>query len=141
MLTNDPRLTRILANDLIGFITAVNAEGQPQTSPVWFIRDGDDIIVYNQPDTARFASIANNPKVSFNLRGDRRAVGAVTIEGIASKDEDLPSAQDFPGYLDKYAAEIQNLGWTPESFSSDYSTGLRIVVTRVRSWGLDALDS
>lgn len=141
MLTNVPRLTEIFDNDLIGFLTAVNEAGQPQTSPVWFITDGEDIIVYNQPDTARFTSIATNPKVSFNLRGDRRAIGAVTIEGTASIEENLPAAMDFPGYLDKYAREIERLGWTPETFSDDYSTGLRIVVTRVRTWGLEALES
>jgi PPOX class probable F420-dependent enzyme len=141
MLTDKPRLAAILDNDLIGFITAVNRDGQPQSSPVWFVRDGDDIVIYNRPDTPRLDSIAANPKIAFNLRGDRRATGLVTMEGTAAKDEGLPPAKDFPGYLDKYAREIELLGWTPESMSSDYSTGLRVVVTRVRSWGLDALDS
>lgn len=141
MLTDNTVLAKALDNDLIGFITAVDESGQPQTSPVWFVRDGEDIIIYNQPETARFNSIAANPKVAFNLRGDRRARGAVIVEGVATKEETLPPPIDFPGYLDKYAREIERLGWTPESFSADYSTGLRLEVTRVRAWGLDALDS
>jgi PPOX class probable F420-dependent enzyme len=141
MLTDNPLLARILDNDLIGFITAVDEDGQPQTSPVWFVRDGEDIIIYNQPGTLRFKSIAGNPKVAFNLRGDRRARGAVLLEGNAAKEETLPPAIDIPGYLDKYGREIGRLGWTPESFSADYSTGLRLVVTRVRTWDLDALVS
>lgn len=141
MLTDNPLLAKILDNDLIGFVTAVDESGQPQTSPVWFVRDGEDIIIYNQPETPRFKSIAVNPKVAFNLRGDRRARGAVIVEGTATKEETLPPAIDFPGYLDKYAREIGRLGWTSESFSADYSTGLRLVVTRVRTWGLEALDS
>lgn len=141
MLTDNALLAKILDNDLIGFITAIDEAGQPQTSPVWFVRDGEDIIIYNQPATPRFQSIAANPKVAFNLRGDRRARGAIIVEGTAAKEEWLPSAIDFPGFLDKYGREIERLGWTPESFSADYSTGLRLVVTRVRAWGLDALDS
>ena len=62
------------------------------------------------------------------------------MEGTAAKEESLPPAVDVPGYLEKYAREIERLGWSPESFSADYSTGLRLVVTRVRAWGLDALD-
>lgn len=140
MLTDNPRLAEILDNDLIGFITAVDQEGQPQTSPVWFVREGDDLIIYNRPDTPRLASIETNPRISFNLRGDRRARGAVTIEGVAHREE-LPPAKEFPGYLEKYAREIERLGWTPDVFSNQYSEGLRLVVTRLRAWGLEALHS
>lgn len=140
MITDSPRLTAALDNDLIGFLTAVDGSGQPQTSPVWFIRDGNDIVVYSKPDTPRLSSIATNASVSFNLRGDRRARGAVTLEGTARREDDLPPAKDFPGYVAKYGREIERLGWTPGSFSDDYSVALRIVVTRARSWGLDALD-
>lgn len=131
------RIREILDRDLIGFITAVDESGQPQTAPVWFVRDGDDLIVYNKPETPRFASIAANPRVAFTLRGDEKARSLVTMEGLATKEENLPPAEDFPGYLDKYAAEIAALGWTPDTFSADYTTPIRIVVTRVRSWGLD----
>jgi PPOX class probable F420-dependent enzyme len=138
MLTDSPDLMNLLDDDLIGFLTAVNDEGQPQSSPVWFVRDGDGLVVYNKPDTARLDALAVNPKVAFNLRGDRRAYGVVTIEGVASV-KDLPPAMDFPGYLDKYALEIERLGWTPESFSADYRAGIRIEVTRVRQSGLHHL--
>lgn len=141
MLTDRANLAEILDRELIGLLTAVDAEGQPQSAPVWFVRDGDDLIVYNKPDTPRLASIAANERVAFALRGDRRARGAVLFEGRATRDDGLPPAKDFPGYLDKYAREIDRLGWTPDTFSSDYATGIRIEVTRARVWGLDALDS
>lgn len=141
MLTNRTALATILDRDLIGFLTAIDDSGQPQTSPVWFMRDGDDIVVYNKPDTPRLDSIAANPKVSFNLRGDRAASGVALFEGNAVVDPGLPPAKDFPGYVDKYHREIESLGWTPESFSADYSAGVRITITRVRAGGLDHLDS
>lgn len=134
------RIRNILDQDLIGFVTAVDESGQPQSAPVWFVRGGDDIIVYNRPETPRFAAIAVNPKVAFNLRGDRRGRGAIIMEGTAAKEDGLGPPKDFPGYLEKYGRDIEALGWTPESFSADYSTPLRIVVTRVRSWGLEALE-
>ncbi len=138
MLTDSNELISVLDRELIGFLTAVNAVGQPQASPVWFIRDGDDIVVYNRPDSPRLDSIVVNPRVAFNLRGDRRAHAVVSIEGVAVQ-QDLPPALEFPGYVDKYGREIESLGWTPESFSSDYRTGIRIEVTRVRYSGLDHL--
>lgn len=140
MLSTEPRLIAILDGELIGFLTAVDPGGQPQTAPVWFVTDGDDLVVYNKPDTPRLVSIRANPRVAFSLRGDRRATGAVLIEGTAVAQPDFPEASEFPGYVEKYGREIERLGWTPESFSADYSFGMRIGVTRVRAWGLDALD-
>lgn len=139
MVTDQTTLAKILDHELIGLLTAVDGEGQPQTAPVWFVRDGDDFVVYNKPDTPRLDSIAANPKVALSLRGDRRGRGAVLIEGIATREPHIPPAKDFPGYVDKYAREIDRLGWTLESFSLDYSAGIRISVTRTRAWGLDAL--
>jgi len=48
--------------------------------------------------------------VGFNLRGDRRALGAIIVEGTAAKEETLPPPIDFPGYLDMYGREIERLG-------------------------------
>ena len=73
------------------------------------------------------------------LPGDREGHAGVSLEGTAFVDESLPPAHQFPGYLEKYADEIADLGWTPESFASDYSVGLRITLTRVRAFGLRRL--
>lgn len=134
------RVLGILEGELIAFMTAIDESGQPQTAPIWFVMEDEDIIVYNKSGTPRLTSIASNPKISFNLRGDRRGRGAVIIEGSAAKEESIPPAKDFPGYVDKYGRDIELLGWTPETFSVDYDTPVRIVVTRVRAWGLEALE-
>ena len=141
MLTSDTGLAKALDSAIIGFLTAVNHRGQPQTSPVWYIRDSEDLVVYNRPTAARLQSIANNNRVAFTLRADRGAKSGISLEGTAVVDSSLPPAVDFPGYVDGYAGEIADLGWAPESFSTDYSVGLRITVTRVRSWGVEKLNA
>lgn len=139
MINSDPHLAKLLDDDIIGFLTAVNGSGQPQTAPVWFLRQGEDLIVYNRTGTPRLESIAMNSKVSFTLRADAKGDAMATLEGVARVDDGLPLAKDLDGYVDKYATSIADLGWTPESFSDDYPVGLRITVTRVRSFGLTAL--
>ncbi len=141
MLTSKTGLAEALDFAIIGFLTAVNSSGQPQTSPVWYIRDGEDLVVYNRPSAARLRSIANNNRVAFNLRADRRASSAISLEATAVVDSGLPPAVDFPGYIDRYGSEIADNNWTPESFSDDYSVGLRITVTRVRDWGVEKLNA
>lgn len=139
MLTNTKGLIQLLDQELIGFLTAVKENGQPQTSPVWFHRDGEDLVVYNRPTARRLRSIASNPLVSLALRADREGHSLVSIEGSARVDRDLPTAEHLAGYVDKYAAQIEGLGSTPASFSIGYSIPLRIAVTRVRASGIDRL--
>ncbi len=141
MLTSKTGLAEALDSAIIGFLTAVNSRGQAQTSPVWYIRDHDDLVVYNRPTAARLRSIADNNRVAFNLRADRKARSGISLEGTAVVDSDLPPAVDSPGYVARYGSEIARLGWTPESFSTDYSVGLRITVTRVRNWGVEKLNT
>lgn len=136
MLSNTEGLPQLLDQELIGFMTAVKENGQPQTSPVWFHREGDDIVVYNRVKARRLRSIATNSKVALNLRGDRRGHVVVTLEGTAVVEPELPPAKDFPGFVEKYGEDIAALGWTPDSFSSDYSVGIRMTVTRVRASGV-----
>ena len=136
MITDNPALVKLLDEELIGFLTAVAADGQPQASPVWYIRDGEDLVVYNRPSSPRLVSIAANPKVAFNLRGDRHGDVVVTLEGEA-RVEELPPATEFPGYSDKYAGEIERIGFTPEALDTGYNVAVRIEVTRVRAEGLD----
>ena len=133
MLSNTEGLPQLLDQELIGFLTAVREDGQPQTSPVWFQRDEENIVIYNRPDARRLRSIVSNPRVAMVLRADAQGPAVASLEGTARVEEDLPPAKDFPGYEAKYVDEIAELGWTPDTFSEDYSVGLRMTVTRVRA--------
>ena len=137
MLIERPDVCEALDQALIGHLTAVSATGQPQTTPVWFLRDGDELIVYNRPSSPRLRSLAANERVSFVLRCDVRADGAVIIEGRAAVDESMASADERPDYIAKYSGPIADLGWTPESFAADYNVGLVIIPTRLRAWSVE----
>lgn len=139
MLSNTAHLARLLDKELIAFLTTVNDDDQPQTSPVWFQRDGEDIVVFNRPDARRLCSIETNPRVALALRADRQGHALVSLEGTAAIEHSLPRAKEFPGYEDKYVGEIADLGWTPDSFSDEYSVGIRITVTRVRASDISRL--
>ncbi len=137
MLTERPDVCAALDAAVIAHLTAVSPHGQPQTTPVWFLREGDEIVVYNRPKSPRLKSLAGNDRVSLTLRGDVAATGVLTVEGSARVDESLPAAHEWPEYLAKYGESIRSLGWTPEEFAQGYSVGLRITPTRLRAWGVD----
>ncbi len=122
-----------LTDEPVIWLTTVSPSGQPQTSPVWFLYDGD-FLVYSLDGTARVRNIEANPRVSLNLDGNGQGGDIVTIEGEARIDPGAPPSTDVPAYQDKYAASIASNGWTPEQFATDYPVPIRITPTRARVW-------
>ena len=49
----------------VAWLTTVRPNGQPQSSPVWFVIDDQDFLIYSLPDTARTANLATNSMVSL----------------------------------------------------------------------------
>jgi PPOX class probable F420-dependent enzyme len=125
---------RRLADEMIIWLTTVRPDGQPQTSPVWFLYDDGEFLVYSLAGTARTRNLARSPRVSLNLDGNGTGGDIVTIEGEAHIDEEAPPSTDVPAYQEKYREYIRNNGWTPESFAADYPVALRIRATRARVW-------
>lgn len=133
MLTNERARAR-LESELIIWLTTVRANGQPQSSAVWFIVDDGEFLVYSRPGVAKVANIETNPRVSLNLDGNGVGGDIVTIEGRARIAPQQPSADQIPAFVAKYAERISRNGWTPESFAADYSVPIRVEITRSRAW-------
>ena len=68
-----------LDTDAIAWLTTVRPNGQPQTSPVWFLRRDNEILIYSLPDTARASNISTNPRVALNLDGNGQGGAIVTV--------------------------------------------------------------
>jgi PPOX class probable F420-dependent enzyme len=125
------RVARRLADELIGWLVTVGRTGAPVPSPVWFLWDGESLLLYSQPDTPKLRNIARNPHVALHLNDDGRGGDVVIVAGDAHRSDD-PGADHVPDYIAKYAELIAEYGWTPESFAADYSVPVRIRPTRVR---------
>jgi PPOX class probable F420-dependent enzyme len=109
----------------------VDAAGQPQTSPVWFWWDGEEVVLFSMARSPKVANIRSNPRVSLNLDGNGQGGDIVSIEGRAQLFEDRPLT-DFPEYVERYTAKLEAMGYEPEPFAHAYSMGIRVRPTRFR---------
>jgi PPOX class probable F420-dependent enzyme len=122
---------RRLKEDLIIWLTTVDAAGQPQTSPVWFWWDGEEVVLFSMARSPKVANIRSNPRVSLNLDGNGQGGDIVSIEGRAQLFEDRPLT-DFPEYVERYTAKLEAMGYEPEPFAHAYAMGIRVRPTRFR---------
>jgi PPOX class probable F420-dependent enzyme len=72
--------------------------------------------------------------VALHLDDDGSGGDVVTFEGTATVEPDTPRADRMDGYLAKYQAAIEALGYEPGPFARTYSTAIRVRPTRVRVW-------
>jgi PPOX class probable F420-dependent enzyme len=125
---------RRLRAEPVAWLTTVRADGQAQSTPVWFLWDGGTFLVYSQPDAQKVRNLTTNPKVSLHLSDDGAGDDVVTFEGAAAVEPDGPRADRVDAYLAKYQAAIVALGYEPGPFARTYSTAIRVRPTRVRVW-------
>ena len=121
-----------LLRESILWVTTVKPNGQPQTLPVWFIVDGDDLIIWSM-EGARSRNLETNPKVSAHVADDGRGSRILSIEGTASIEPALGLASDNPDYVDRYQGFIDEYEWTWDFYNSKYDIPVRIRPTKVRS--------
>lgn len=126
---------RMLDSEYVVWLTTVDRRGSPQPRPVWFIWDGDAVLVFSQPAAAKVVHIRGNPNVALHFNSDREAnANVLVMAATAALPANSVPALQVPAYMEKYNQGIIDLGCTPEEFSGAYSAAIRITPLRVRGF-------
>lgn len=123
-----------LKTDQVVWLTTVGADGTPQPNPVWFLWDGETLLIYSQPTAKRLKNIARRPKVSLHFATDPDAAEVIVLTGEARVDPAGLPANQVEDYLEKYKQGIANLGMTPASLAADYSVAFRVMPEKLRGF-------
>ena len=123
-----------LRTEPIIWLTTVARSGQPQATPVWFLWEAGEFLIYGLANGPKTRNIGSNPHVCLHLEGNGRGGANVIFEGTASIDPAGPRADAVPAYIEKYREFIDSYGWTPEGFAKDYPYVIRVSPTRARIW-------
>lgn len=130
----DGRALERLRTDMIGWLTTVTPDGQPQTFPIWFLWEDGEILVFSDRRARRNRNIAANARVSLHLNDNGRGGDVVVLEGEARVDAATPAVPDHPGYLAKYGAWIDEYLSSPDEMATVYNVPIRIRPTRGRAF-------
>lgn len=122
-----------LATARVIWMTTVGRDGAPQSSPVWFLWDGETFLVYSL-ESPRVRNLDRHPRVGLHLDGNGLGGDIVVAEGTARVDRSLPAASANPDYLAKYGPIMADRDWTPEWFAGRYSAPVVVEPTRFRYW-------
>jgi PPOX class probable F420-dependent enzyme len=126
------RTAQHLRDEIVVWLTTVTPKGAPLPSLVWFLWDGADRVTVYSRNSARVRNIDLNPRVTMNFAGNGRGGDIVILAGGARVALDLRAADASPAYVDKYAAHIERIGMTPQTFAASYSVPIEIQLAALR---------
>lgn len=126
------RVVRRLNEEELIWISTLNPNGAPASVPVWFLWDGESILIYSQPQAPKVRNIEQHGQVELHFNSDASGGDVIRIVGQAVIDRAAPPAHQLPAMMAKYRTAIQRIGTTPEGFAASYSTQVRVTPGKVR---------
>ncbi len=131
--TSDPRQAhtaeRLRAEEIL-WLASVRPDGRPHLVPVWFLWEGETILLFSKPDNQKIRNLRQNPAVIVSLDGTNQGDDVTVLEGIAAVLDDPAMTTTLPAYASKYGALLADMGWTAETMAKSYSQAIRITITR-----------
>jgi PPOX class probable F420-dependent enzyme len=88
----DHTIRTFLHKTLIARMTTIGPDGYPHTVPVWFMLDGDDVVIISARDTRKVKNIQANPKGSVAIGGDPAGSTGYLLQGDFVIEEDPDDA-------------------------------------------------
>lgn len=125
---------KLLTSEYVIWLTTVGSDLTPQPRPVWFVPDGDDVLIYSQPKTSKVAHIRQHPRVALHFNTDREGGEPVMVLTGTASLEAGPPANENAAYIKKYKAGMAELDMTPEKFTVGYAQPIRVTITGMRGW-------
>ena len=127
----DAHIDQRLRNDITIWLNTVRPDGRPHAVVVWFLWDGEAILIFSQPKTQKLRNLQHNSNVLLAVDNTRDGSDPITIEGIASLLMPGEVNTALPGFVEKYSEYIKQIGYTLEEMAAEYSQPIRIIPTRV----------
>ena len=83
---------------LTGSNTPSNSRSRPQVNPVWFLWDGNRLLLSIKPDTAKFRNLHANPAVSLSILDPKDSFRYLELRGTVV-DMELFTTLEFVNVL------------------------------------------
>ena len=113
------QMCAVLSEPVIVRFTTIQASGYPHTVPIWFMLDGDDLIMFTSRASRKTQNIMENNKANVAIGGDPVGSPSYFVEGdvvIEDDPEHVITARITHHYEDLEKATEYLTSWEGEDF-------------------------
>ena len=127
----DAHIDQRLHDDITIWLSTVRPDGRPHAVVVWFLWDGESILIFSQPKKQKLRNIQHNSNVLLAIDNTHAGSDPITIEGTATLLQPGETSTAQAAFIEKYGEHIKQIGYTPEQMAAAYSEAIRIIPKRV----------
>ena len=71
----------LLLSTMLGHLATVDARGRPQVNPVWFLWDGEHVLLSVKPETQKYRNLRTRPQLAISISDPNRPNRYLEIRG------------------------------------------------------------
>ncbi|MBJ7362820.1 MAG: PPOX class F420-dependent oxidoreductase [Ilumatobacteraceae bacterium] len=101
MSTTNEKFLAILQSPYTGVLTTLFPDGSPQSTPVWFLLDGDDILFSTTAGAQKLRNITVDARATFAVYNPTDDMSYVEVRGAIEISED-PTADTRDRIVQKH---------------------------------------
>jgi PPOX class probable F420-dependent enzyme len=116
------------------WLSTVRPDGCPHLIPIWFLWDGERIIIFSKPEASKVANLRRHPQVMLAVGDPEHDFDVQLIEGIAVPLEASTADVITPEHERKYGELMARIGLTPAEYARTYSQPIVVRPTRFLPW-------
>jgi PPOX class probable F420-dependent enzyme len=120
------RFNDLLESSTLGHLATVDEQCRPQVNPVWFLWDGEHLLISVRATTKKYRNLRRNPSMSISLLDPDDPQRYLEVRGEAA---------DFELYLDLTFVNQLARKYTGADYTFGYAGEERYKVTmRIDTW-------
>lgn len=117
------------------WLSSTRPDGGPHVVPLWFLWDGESILVFSKPHAQKIRNLRADPRVMVAVGEPSAAFDVELIEAVAEVVP-LPTRDVLPdSFARKYGERVARGGITCDRYADVYSQPIRIRPRRWLGWG------
>lgn len=79
----------VMTGTRTGKLAVVREDGRPHVTPIWFVLDGDDVVLMTHETSAKARALRREPRAALCVDDQQPPYSFVLLEGTATTSEDL----------------------------------------------------
>ena len=79
----------VMTGTRTGKLAVTRADGRPHVTPIWFVLDGDDIVLTTEESGVKGKALRRDPRAALCVDDQEPPFSFVMIEGLATLSGDL----------------------------------------------------
>ena len=104
-------LKRVLDGKAFAHLTTLDADGTPQASAVWIMRDGDRIVLNTAEGRRKWRNLVNDPRVAISISDERDEYLNFSIQGRVVEMRTSDGVAVIDALARKYLRGVEKYPW------------------------------